>query len=101
MQTFANVYFVSLYQFTFSIKLYLCNFQGGRMVEVKNEEQEETMREVGHLLLEVKCLARLGALASDSCICDDELQMQDNLEYYFALKQVANLIRKIEHLLFD
>ncbi len=53
------------------------------MVEVKNEEQEETMREVGHLLLEVKCLARLGALASDSCICDDELQMQDNLEYYF------------------
>ncbi len=55
------------------------------MVEVKNEEQEETMREVGHLLLEVKCLARLGALASDSCICDDELQMQDNLEYYFIL----------------
>lgn len=43
-------------------------FKGGRMVEVKNEEQEETMREVGHLLLEVKCLARLGALASDSCI---------------------------------
>lgn len=44
------------------------------MVEVKNEEQEEIMRGVGHLLLEVKCLARLGALASDSCIGDDELQ---------------------------
>ena len=71
------------------------------MVEVKNEEQEETMREVGHLLLEVKCLARLGALASDSSVCDDELQMQDNLEYYFTLKQVANLIRKIEHLIND
>lgn len=71
------------------------------MIEVKNEEQEEVMREVGHILLEVKCLTRLGALASDSCICDNELQMQDNLEYYFALKQVANLIRKIEHLLFD
>lgn len=71
------------------------------MIEVKNEEQEGTMREVGYLLLEVKCLARLGALASDSCICDDELQMQDNLEYYFALKQVAHLIVKIEHLLFD
>ena len=56
------------------------------MVEVKNEEQEETMREVGHLLLEVKYLARLGALDSDSCIYDNELQMQDNLEYYFALK---------------
>lgn len=71
------------------------------MIEATNEEQEETMREVGHLLLEVKYLARLGALDSVSCICDDELQMQDNLEYYFALKQVANLIRKIEHLLFD
>ena len=71
------------------------------MVEVKNEEQEEALREVEHLLLEVKCLARLGALASDSCIVDDELQMQDNLEYYFALRQVVNLIVKIEHLLFD
>jgi len=71
------------------------------MVEVKNEAQEEIMREVGHLLLEVKCLARLGALASDSCIIDNELQMQDNLEYYFALRQVANLVVKIEHLLFD
>ena len=56
---------------------------------------------MGHLLLEVKYLARLGALASDSCIIDDELQMRDNLEYYFALKQVANLIAKIEHLLLD
>lgn len=76
-------------------------FKGKRIIEVKNEMQEETMREVGHLLLEVKCLARLGALASDSCIIDDELQMRDNLEYYFALKQVANLIAKIEHLLLD
>lgn len=63
--------------------------------------EQEKLNEVGHLLLEAKCLARLSALASDSFIIDDELQMQDNLEYYFALKQVANLIRKIEHLLFD
>lgn len=94
-------YVAYLYIITFSIKLFLCNFKGVKMIECKNEKQEETMREVGHLLLEVKCLAKLGALASDSCICDDELQMQDNLEYYFALKQVTNLIRKIEHLLFD
>ena len=71
------------------------------MVEVKDEVQEETMREVGHLLLEIKCLARLGALASDSCIGDNELQMQDNLEYYFVLRQIANLIIKIEHLIND
>lgn len=71
------------------------------MVEVKNEEQEETMQEVGHLLLKIKYLARLGALVSDSCINDKELQLQDNLEYYFTLKQIANLIVEIEHLLFD
>ena len=94
-------YATCLYVNSFSIKLFLCDFKGGRIVEVKNEEQEETMREVGHLLLKVKCLARLGALASDSCIIDDELQLQDNIEYYFALRQVANLIVKIEHLLFD
>lgn len=58
---------------SFSIKLYLCDFKGGRKIEVKNEEQEEKLREVGHTLLEIKCLARLGALASDSCIGDDEL----------------------------
>ena len=76
-------------------------FKGGRMVEVKDEVQADTMREVGHLLLEIKCLARLGALASDSCIGDNELQMQDNLEYYFVLRQIANLIIKIEHLIND
>ena len=99
--TFAKISLYLLMSKFFLDKIIFMQFKGGRMVEVKNEEQEETMREVGHLLLEVKCLARLGALASDSCIIDDELQMQDNLEYYFALRQVANLIVKIEHLLFD
>lgn len=56
---------------------------------------------MGHLLLEVKCIARLGALASDSCICDDELQMQDNIDYYFALRRITNLVIKIEHLIND
>lgn len=62
------------------------------MVEIKNEEQEEIMRGVGHLLLEVKCLARLRKLAFNSCMCDDELQMQDNIDYYFALRRITNLI---------
>lgn len=67
-------YITCLYVNSFSIKLFLCNFKGGRMIEVKNEEQEEKLREVGHLLLEVKCLARLRKLAFNSCMCDDELQ---------------------------
>jgi len=63
--------------------------------------EQEKLNEVGHLLLEIKCLARLGALASDSCILDDKLQLQDNLEYYFVLRQIINLIIKIENFLQD
>lgn len=63
--------------------------------------EQERLNEAGHLLLEVKCLARLGALASESCINDNELQLQDNLEYYFILRQITNLINKIEKLIQD
>lgn len=71
------------------------------MIEGLNEEQEETLNEVAHLLLEAKCLARLGALASDSCIGDVELQLRDNIEYYFILRQITNIIIKIEKLISD
>lgn len=71
------------------------------MIEGKTDKQEEALREVGHLLLEVKCLARLGALASESCIIDDEVQIQDNIDYYFILRRITKLIIKIEHLIND
>lgn len=70
------------------------------MIECKNAAQEENLREVGHLLLEAKCMAKLGGLF-DSCIGDNELQMQDNIDYYFALRRITNLIIKIEHLIND
>lgn len=63
--------------------------------------EQEKLNEAVHLLLEIKCLARLGALASESCIDDNELQLQDNLEYYFVLRQITNLVVKIENLIQD
>ena len=54
---------------------------------------------MGHLLLEAKCLARLSALASDSCIIDDELQIQDNIDYYFALRKIVNIINEAENII--
>lgn len=63
--------------------------------------EQERLNEAGHLLLEVKCLARLGVLASESCINDNELQLQDNLEYYFVLRQITNLVNRIENLIQD
>lgn len=71
--------------------------KGGRMVNI----EQENLNEAGHLLLEVKCLARLGALASESCIDDNELQLQDNLEYYSILHQIVNLVNKTEELIQD
>ena len=35
---------------SFPIKLFLCDFEGGRMIEIKNEEQDEKLREVGHFI---------------------------------------------------
>lgn len=46
--------------------------------------EQEKLNKAEHLLLEVKCLARLETLAPESCIDYNELQLQDNLEYYFA-----------------
>lgn len=61
--------------------------------------EQEKLNEVGHLLLEAKCLARLSALASDSCVIDKELQLQDNIDYYFALRKIVNIINEVENIL--
>ena len=61
--------------------------------------EQEKLNEVGHLLLEAKCLVRLSALASDSCIIDDELQIQDNVDFYFALRKIVNIINEAENII--
>ena len=50
------------------------------------------LNEVEHILLKIKCPARLGSLVSDSCIIDNKLQLQDNLEYYFILRQITHQV---------
>lgn len=61
--------------------------------------KDDKLNEAGHLLLEAKCLARLCALASDSCVIDKELQLQDNIDYYFALRKIVNIINEVENIL--
>lgn len=61
--------------------------------------EQEKLNEVGHLLLEAKCLAKLSALASDSCVIDEELQLKDNIDYYFALRKIVNIINEVENIL--
>jgi len=73
------------------------------MEEIKEKTREDVLQdklnEAGSLLLEIKCLVRLAALASDSCIIDDELQLQDNLEYYFVLRKIINSLNMIDNIL--
>ncbi|DAB03669.1 TPA: hypothetical protein CPT96_00620 [Candidatus Gastranaerophilales bacterium HUM_10] len=61
--------------------------------------EQEKLNQVGHLLLETKCLARLSALASDSCVIDEELQLKDNIDYYFVLRKIVNIINEVENIL--
>lgn len=73
------------------------------MEEIKEKTRDEIIQDklnnAGSLLLEVKCLVRLAALASDSCIIDDELQLQDNLEYYFVLRKIIKILNQIDNIL--
>ncbi|MFR1672973.1 MAG: hypothetical protein ACLSWI_08530 [Candidatus Gastranaerophilaceae bacterium] len=62
---------------------------------------DDNFNDAGHLLLEAKCLARLGALASESCIIDDILQIEENIDYYFILMRIVKIIKEVEHLLYD
>lgn len=69
------------------------------MEEIKEKTIEEVVQdklnEAGGGLLEVKCLVRLTALASDSYIINDELQLQDNLAYYFILRNIIHRLTKL------
>ena len=50
MLTFANISNRMLLHNFFLDKIVFMRFKEGRMVEVKDEVQEETMREVGHFI---------------------------------------------------
>ena len=71
----------------------------GNIDEDREEVLQDKLNNIGHLLLEAKCLARLSALASDSCVIDKELQLQDNIDYYFILRKIVNIINEIENIL--
>lgn len=71
----------------------------GNIDEDREKVLQDKLNNIGHLLLEAKCLARLSALASDSCVIDEELQLRDNIDYYFILRKIVNIINEIENIL--
>lgn len=71
------------------------------MEENTNSSIKDKLNEAGHLLLEAKCLARLRALASESCIIDDVVQLEESIDYYFVLMRIVKIIREVENLLYN
>lgn len=49
----------------------------------------------------INSLVKIGALASDSCIIDKELQLTSNEDYYLLLKEISIKIQESINLLSD
>lgn len=49
----------------------------------------------------INSLVKVGALASDSCIIDKELQLTSNEDYYLLLKEISIKIQESINLLSD
>lgn len=49
----------------------------------------------------INSLVKIGALASDSCIIDKELQLTPNEDYYLLLKEISVKIQESINLLCD
>ena len=44
-------------------------------------------------------MVKIGALASESCIIDEDLQMRDNTDYYHLFRRINALLTNIRHTL--
>jgi len=60
-----------------------------------NKETLENMADLAlSYLNQAQCLVKIGALASDSCITDDELQINFAEDYYMLLRDLNTKIQE-------
>ena len=63
------------------------------------ENQESRIEKIQSILEETLAMVKIGALASESCIIDEDLQMRDSTDYYYLLRRINTLLRNIRHTL--
>lgn len=63
------------------------------------ENQESRIEKIQSILEETLAMVKIGALASESCIIDEDLQMRDNTDYYHLLRRINALLTNIRHTL--
>lgn len=63
------------------------------------ENQESRIEKIQPILEEALAMVKIGALASESCIIDEDLQMRDGMDYYHLLRRINTLLTSIRHTL--
>ncbi len=63
------------------------------------ENQEARIEKNQPILEEALAMVKIGALATESCIIDDDLEMRDGTDYYHLLRRINTLLTNIRHTL--
>ena len=63
------------------------------------ENQESRIEKIQPILEEALAMVKIGALANESCIIDEDLQMRDNTDYYHLFRRINALLTNIRHTL--
>ena len=63
------------------------------------ENQEARIEKIQPILEEALAMVKIGALATESCIIDDDLQMRDGTDFYYLLRRINVLLANIRHTL--
>lgn len=61
------------------------------------ENQDTRIEKIQSILEEVLAMVKIGALATESCIIDEDLQMRDNTDYYHLFRRINALLTNIRH----
>ena len=61
------------------------------------ENQDIKIEKIQPILEEALAMVKIGALASESCIIDEDLQMRDNTDYYHLFRRINVLLTNIRH----
>ena len=59
--------------------------------------QESRIEKIQPILEEALAMVKIGALATESCIIDEDLQMRDNTDYYHLFRRINALLTNIRH----
>lgn len=61
------------------------------------ENQDTKFEKIQSILEEALAMVKIGALATESCIIDEDLQMRDNTGYYHLFRRINALLTNIRH----